>query len=280
MRRKFLLFIGMLFILTGCAPKMKKPLLICPGKNSAAEALAALKSQSQNMVSLYARGKCRLQYYDKGKKRKENLDIKLLVKSPTEIYFQGNVSLVNKAVVLGSNEQEFWLALSPKEISTYWSGRWSDLDSSEDLLINPKTLLEALGIAEIDMQADWSLSNKGPFDILTKRQQGVVVQKIFIYCCDNTIRKIEYFELNGRILASVELDEYKNVSENFSVPSRIKVTTFGRSKTDSISINLDLRSIQQKEFTEKQKDFFEPGSMEGFKHIFRLVDGSWVEQLQ
>jgi hypothetical protein len=278
--RVFVTIVTTLLALTGCGPT-KKPLLICPGKNSSAEALTTLKSQSKNMVSLYAKGKCRLQYYDdKEKKRKENLDVKLLVKSPAEIYFQGDLSIVPKAVILGSNETEFWLALRPKEISTYWSGRWSELESSKDLLINPKTLLEALGIAEIDTRADWSLSNEGPFDILTKHKGGIDIQKTYIYCCDYTIRKIEYFDLDGRALANAELDKYKNISENFSVPSRIKITTFGRSKTDSISITLDLGSIQHQQFTEKQASFFKPYPMEGFKHIYRLVDGQWVEQLQ
>ena len=278
--RVFVSFLTILLALTSCGPK-QKPLLICPGKNSVAEALIALKSQSENMVSLYARGKCRVQYYDeKGKRRRDNLDVKLLVKSPAEIYFQGDLPIVPKAVILGSNKNEFWLELRPKEISTYQWGQWSELESSEDLLINPKNLLEALGIAEIDTQADWSLSNEGPFDILTKRRGGAEIQKIYIYCCDYTIRKIEHFDLEGRILANAELDKYENISENFSVPSRIKITTFGPSKKDSFSISLDLRSIQHRQFTEKQADFFKPDSTKGFKHIFRLVDGQWVEQLQ
>ena len=233
------------------------------------------------MVSLYGKGKCRVQYYDeKGKKRKENLDVRILVKSPVEIYLRGDVSLVSKAVILGSNEQEFWLAFSPKEISRYWSGRWSELDSVENLLINPKTILEALGIAEIDIQADWSLSNEGPFDILSKREQGLVTQKIFIYCCEYSIRKIEYFDLDGRIIASADLDEYTNITENFFVPSRIKVTTFGRSKEDSFNIDLNLGSIKYREMTESQDQLFEPAPTKGFKHIFRLVNGDLVEQIQ
>ena len=281
MRQKFLPFIGTLFVLVGCAPKMQKPLQICPGKNSTTEALTALQSQSQNMVSLYARGKCRLQYYDeKKKKRKENLDIRILVKSPVEIYLRGDLSLLSKAVILGSNKSEFWLAARPKEISTYWWGYWSDLDSSQNLLINPKTILEALGISEIDMQADWSLSNEGPFDILTKREQGVVIQKVFIYCCEYSIRIIEYFDLDGQIIACAELDEYKNITENFFVPSRIKVTTFGQSKEDSISIDLNLRSITPREMTEKQNQLFNPIPTEGFKHIFRLIDDRLIKQPQ
>ena len=122
--RYFITCITTLLILTGCGPGMKKPLLICPGKNSVADALAALQSQSKNMVSLYARGKARMEYYDeKGKKKKENLDVKILVKSSDEIYLQGDMSVVPKAIIIGSNEREFWLAIKPKEISDYWWGR-------------------------------------------------------------------------------------------------------------------------------------------------------------
>lgn len=280
MPRKIFLLIAALLVLTGCAPKIQKPLLICPGKNSAPEALVALRLRSLNMVSLYARGKCRLQYYDNAKKRKEDLTVRILVKSPAEIYLRGDMSLLSKAIILGSNKSEFWLAVKPKEISTYWWGQWSELDSSESLLINPKTLLEALGIAEIDMQADWSLSNEGPFDTLTKRDKGVVIKKIYIYCCDYSIRKIEYFDTDGQITARAELEEYKQISEALFVSSRIKVTTVGRRKEDSISITIDLGSIKPQKITEKQSDFFNPVPIQGFKHVLRLENGRWVEQTQ
>lgn len=275
----FVTCVTVLLALTGCGTGIKKPLLICPGKNSVTEALTTLQSQSENMVSLYARGKSRLQYYDeKGKKRKENLDVvKILVKSFDEIYLQGDISIVPKAIILGSNKREFWLAIKPKEISRYWWGQWSELDPSQNLLINPKTLLEALGIAEIDMQADWSLSNEGPFDILTKRKAGVIIKKVYIYCCDYTIRKIEYFDLNGQAVAHTELDEYKKVTENFLVPSHIKVTTFGERKEDSIIITFNLKSIQHREITGSQNKFFEKPQSQGYKNLYRLENGSWIE---
>lgn len=281
MLRKFLLFIIILLILTGCTAKIKKPLPICPGKESVAEALVALQLQSLNMTPIYAKGKSRLQYYEKGKKRKENLTIRFLLKSSDEIYLRGDMSIVPKAVILGTNEREFWLAVKPREISTYWSGAWSELNSSESLLINPKTLLEALGITKIVMDADWSLSNEGPFDILTQRDNGVLVKKIYIFCCDYSTRKIEHFNTDGKILARVEMEEYENVTEEFSVPGRIEVTTYaGEKKEDSFSIKFDFNSIKQKEFTEKQDKFFEPVSEKGFKHVLKLVNGKWIEQTQ
>jgi len=276
--RYFITCVTILLALTGCESGTKKPLLICPGKNSVAEALVALQMQSENMVSLYAKGKSRLQYYDeKEKEHKENLDVWITVKSFDEIYLRGDMSILKKAIILGSNEREFWLMIKPKEISAYWWGQWPDLDPSRNLLINPKTLLEALGIAKVDLQAEWSLSNKGPFDILTKRVDGVIIKKIYVYCCDYTIRKIEYFDSDGQVLARMELDEYKEVTENFFVPSLIEIETFGTDrKEDSLSIAFDLNSIEHREITAKQKKLFVRPAPRGYKNLHRLENGNWI----
>jgi hypothetical protein len=270
--------ISALLTLFGCEPGAKKPLLVCPGKNSSAEALSALQMQSENMVSLYTRGKSRLQYYDeKGKKHKENLDVTILVKSSDKIYFQGDMSVVKKAIIVGANEREFWLAIKPKEISSYWWGQWPDLDPSQDILINPKTLLEALGIAKVDLQAEWSLSNEGPFDILTMRKESVIIKKIYIYCCDYTIRKIEYFDSDERVLARMELDEYKEVTEKFFVPSLIEVTTYGSDKNeDSFAISFNLNSIEHREITASQNEYFIRFPPKGYKNLHRLENGNWI----
>lgn len=279
MSAKFVLSIAAaILILAGCAPEIRRPTEVCPGRESAAESLAALQSGSQNIVPLWAKGQCFLQYSADKKKHKENLTVRVLVKPPIELYFQGDASLVPKAVVLGSNEQEFWLSIRPKEISTYWWGKWSQQDSPEGLIINPKTLLEALGVAEVDNDEDWSLSNEGVFDILTRRERGVIIKKIYIYSCDYRIRKIEYFDSNGRAVAYTELDKYKEISEGFFVPALIKVVTHDRNNAeDSFSITLNLKSV--KPATEKQKNYpFNRLRPKGLKHQYRVVNGRWIEE--
>ena len=143
MRRKFLLFIGTLFIFTGCAPKVQKPLPICPGKNSVDEALAALQLQSENMVPLFSRkGKFNIEYYEKDEMHKQHFSIQiLLIKPPAEIFMQAGTGIIHKALVLGSNEQEFWLQAKPDQIDSYWWGLWSEQNSDTGLMINPGTLL-------------------------------------------------------------------------------------------------------------------------------------------
>lgn len=270
-----------ILLLAGCTSEMQKPMPICPGKASVAEALAALQSQSQNVAPLRAKGQCLLQYYADKKKHKENLTVQVRVNPPFEIYLQGDKALVPKAIILGANELEFWLSIRPK-VSTHWWGLWSEQDNSEAFLINPKTLLEALGIGEVDAEQDWSLSNEGPFDILTKREQGKIVKKIYIYSCEYRVRRIEFFDSNGQVAARAELDKYTEVSEGFLVPALIKVTTYApHDAEDSLGITLNLRSIKPAEITEALRShLFGHPQPQGFKQVYKVVNGKWIEQAQ
>jgi len=280
---KFIPFIVVaILIFAGCAPEIQEPIELVPGKESVAEALSVLKARSQNAVPLRARGRCLLQYYDAGRKKrkKESFTVLVLVKPPVEIYLQGDATLVPKAIVLGSNEREFWLLIRPKEISTYWWGQWSEQDSSEGLLINPKTLFEALGVAEIKAEENWSLSNEGAFDVLTRRERGVVIKKIYIYRRDYLAKKILYFDSSGQAVAYTELWDYKEVSEGFFAPTSIKIITYGQNNSeDSLSINFDLKSIKPVKFNERQqKNYFNPPPQGGFKHILINEGGKWIER--
>ncbi len=273
------LCLACLISITGCTGPLQKPLQVCPGSKSAEQALQKLRLHSENMLSFKATGRCRLSYYDNGKKRTENLQqVTILVRSPLEIYLQANISVVPKAVVAGANKDEFWLALRPNEISSFWSGQWSQLDSTQSLLLNPRTLLEAIGIVDIDLQADWSLANHGPYDILTKKENGITTKKIYIYCCDGSVRKIEFFDATGQISTVAELNEYKAVSENFSIPGRLEITRPAKSKEDSVSISFKLDSVKAQKMTEKQDTFFKPVSTRGFKNIYKLDNGQWTKE--
>ena len=273
-----------ILIFCSCAPKIQEPIEVRPRKESAVEVLSVLKARSQKAVPLRVKGRCVLQYYDAEKKKhkKESLTFLILMKPPLEIYFQGDATLVHKAIVLGSNEREYWLLMRPKEISTYWLGQWSEQDSYKGLKINPKNLFESLGIMETGAEENWSLSSEGAFDVLTRRDRGVVIKKMHIYSGDYLISKIEYFDSDGLPLARAELKNYKEVSEGFFVPVSIKIIAYGQNKVeDSLSITLNLKSIKPEEITEEKRDvFFNPPSRRGFKHIKINEGGKWIEQRQ
>jgi len=245
--------------------------------------LSVLRSRSENATPLKANGQCRLQYHieDDNKPKKENFPVKLWVNPPAEIYLQGDIAFDAKGIVLGSNEDEFWLSMKPKEISSYWWGKWSQKSSLGKLTINPKLLLEALGIATVGSEENWSLSNEGPFDVLTKRNEQTGIQKIYISNCDYLIRKIEYFD-EGQVVVVTELDKYKEVSKDFFAPSVIKIVNqTGDGDKDSDSITLNLKSIKPANFSERQrKVLFARPQPRGFEHIYKIVDGNMIEQPQ
>ncbi len=272
-----LIFVAMLF-LAGCPANMKEPLRVCPGKSSVTEALLMLESKSGNIIPLTARGQCRFKYYveDKEKPQSENFAVKLWIGVPQKIYFQADKALVPKAIVLGSNEREFWLAIKPKEISAYWWGRWSEQDSMSGHIINPKILLEAIGATTIDYDQDWSLSNKGPYDILTRRDEGIISKKVYVYSCDYRIRKIEYYDPNEQVLARLEMSWYEQVTEECSIPSSILITTFPEKKNeDTISISLSLKSLKPKEMPDA---LYYRRAPRGFKDVYRVMNGKWIKQ--
>ncbi len=278
--RLFAGFTTAILILGGCATQMEKKVRICPGKESVAESLSSLKVQSENAVPLRANGQCFLQYYaEDGKPKKENFPVKLWVNPPVEIYVQGDIAFDPKGVILGSNEDEFWLAARLKEVSGYWWGRWSEEGRPEKLMISPRLVLEALGAAAVGDEEGWSLSKEGAFDVLTKRESGIEVKKIYINTCDYLVRRIEYFGGDdGRAIIVMELDKYEKISENFFVPGAVRIVNrAGGNKGDSVQITLG--SIKPMELTDKQRGrLFVRPEAQGLKHIYKIVDGNVVEQ--
>lgn len=281
--RLFFCFAVGILIFTGCVIEPPKPPEMMPGKESVTEALAVLKSRSQNAVSLLARGRCVFEYYDPEhkKRKKEKLEVTVLMKPPVELYLQGDATLVPKAIILGSNEREFWLLMRPNEISTYWWGTWSEQNSSQGLIINPRTLFEALGFLETGAEGNWSLSNKATYDVLIQRNKGVVVKKMRINRRDYLISTIEYYDSKSRALALAELKDYKEVSDGFFVPASIKIIAYDQDNiAEPLGITLNLKSIKPKEFTERQQKVFERPPPGNLRHILKNEGGKWIEQSQ
>jgi hypothetical protein len=271
-----------ILLFTGCAPKVQRPMRVCPSAGSAAAAISVQKWRFEGAVAFRANGKCLLIYYDeKDKLRKENFPIKLWSEPPGRFYLQGDVAFDPKGIVLGSNQREFWLSMKPKEISSYIWGQWSQKSCFKELAINPTLLSEALGIMELDTEEDWSFSNDGAFDILTEHQAGGIVKKVYIYGCDHLVRRIEYFDAEGKVVVVTVLDKYKPASKDFWVPSVINIL---RHKQDdrSDSMIIKLGSIKPVQLTEKQRSrlFYRP-EPDGFKHIYRLDENcNVIEQPQ
>ena len=113
-------------------------------------------------------GQCLLTYHspEDGKQKRNNLFLKLWFNPPREIYVQVTIAADPKAIIVGSNDERFWLSLRPKEMSSYYEGRWSEVRGFDGLMISPMILLEAFGIVATEPDVSggpvWLLKNKGP----------------------------------------------------------------------------------------------------------------------
>jgi len=279
MSGKYVIYIvAMVLALTGCAPGPGKPLRICPGAGSTDEAISSLKKYAAKAVAFKATGRCCLKYYADEKEHKENFPVKIWLNPPAEFYLQADAAFDPKAITAGSNDKEFWLAIRPKQISSYWWGNWSDA-ASESLMISPAIILEALGSCDTAAGKNWLLSKQKGFDILIKQdEQQKTIKKIHIYNCDGLVRKIEYLADNKENSIILKTEDYKEILEGFYVPSVINICKFeaGRSKE---KLQISLRSVKHTKLSEIQRSrMFARPKQHRFQHIYKIVGDRWIEQ--
>jgi hypothetical protein len=260
----------------GCGPQFKKPLKICPGKANAEEAIGVLGGQIKNIVPLTASGDCTIVYQVDGKLHSpESLRLQLRIEPPLDVYLQGG-SIIGKTVELGANDREFWMQLWPKEVSTYLWGVWADEGVRQcinEFWLGPETWLETFGIVKVATAADaagvWELSHKGSFDILSRKTMGgVLTKKVYVYCCDYHVRKIEYFDSQGRAATVIELDDYVPVVKggDWKVPRKIHIKN-----SENETLDVELKNVAKGQFNDKQRQlWFQRPNATGFEHVGRM----------
>ncbi len=277
----FITLLLMVVSFAGCAPPPVKPKKICPGKQSAAEALQTLSSQAEQIKSFKANGQCFARFYDDdGKRKKEEFTIKLWLNPESEIRLFGDIAFNARGLDIGSNEDEFWVGAKPKEIgsSFYW-GSWNEQKEKTLLMLGPKLLLEALGIVDYSEQQDWSFSNEKGFDVITKQDGEKAVKKVYISTCDYRTAKIEYFDDENKTAAALELAKYKVFFDDVVIPKEIKITIAGTEGKDD-NFRIVVKKLQPFEFTEDKRTVFfsRPEQPKGFKNIYKIVNGELIEQ--
>ncbi|MBM4026310.1 MAG: outer membrane lipoprotein-sorting protein [Planctomycetes bacterium] len=272
-------------LLAGCAAQ-QPALRVCPGKATAAEALQTLAARAQSAIPVRASGRAAITYHvpDRRKPEQHAMGMQLRLNPPSEVYLQGGIAVDERAVVMGSNQEQFWLALRPREISSYYLGEWQEVRDFEGLMMSPMVVLEAVGIVvepeTMEDAASWTLRQEGAYDVLTRRdERGRPVKRLHIYACDYTIRKIEYFDPRGRVAAVAQLGGYQAVAEGFQTPTRIDiVSTRPDQRTDSIRI--EIGTVRPTPFTDKQREglFQPPRDLNRYERIYHLKEGQWVLQ--
>ncbi len=264
-------------IVSGCGGQRRILKRDCRGRSNAAEAMEGIRAQLQNDLFIKANGKCVVEFHIEGKEQKESFPVKLWLGPPSQMRMQGDIAFDPKGLIVGANEQEFWISskLIEKGGSYYW-GSWSRAGEFEKLRISPRLVIEAFGIVDVGDGDSWSLSTEGDLDVLTKRSGDGIVKKVYIDRCNYLIAKIEYISA-GEIMAVTEMSRYRKLTEDFSLPSTVKITTYPDSIGDVLKIRLD--SMKSKSFSEVQRQRLfgrpEPGR---FENVYEIIDGEIIKQ--
>ena len=269
----------LLLFLGGCRSLISEPLRICPGKSDAAEAIAALKARVENITAIKANGMCKLKFNNNaGKEFKEAFPIRLWAEQPGRICLHVDMFFNPAAIIVGSNGDEFWL--SSRVMKSYAWGQFNT-DGSITLVkdvpsvlmsLSPKFLFEAMGLMEIDNASSWTLRNWGAFDVLEKyTADGKITKKIYVNCCDYTIRTIEYMDRTGKVTAFIELDDYKTIADQISVPHKIAVIQTGVDG-NLTSATIELNKVATAELSERQRQaFFTRPKPDGFENVRKIT---------
>lgn len=267
-------------LLAGCAAQTPQPMRYCEGKKTAAEAIETLNSRRDKALPIRATGQCLLRYHLEGKQHKENFPVKLWINPPDEIYIQGDVAFDATGLVLGSNADEFWFWLKPKEISAYWWGRWSQSGTWNSLVLSPTALLDAFGNVNL-RDGRWSLTRMGNLDVLVLyNEQGTVFKLVHIEPCDYVVSKIEHLDSTGKLVGRAEFADYEQIDDGFSVPTSINIIAFS-SDGNNDSVRISLNSVKPTEVSQQQRQrLFVRPQPRGFEHVYQIIDGSAVEQKQ
>jgi hypothetical protein len=266
-----IVLLGAVTLLIGCAPPVVKvdDTSLCPGKSYIAEAVDAVTQIQANLKPLKASGKAVISWVDeKQKKRSETCDVRIRFYGPNKLFFYGS-TILGEAILLGTNEDQFWLRFKPKEISSFYSGKRELADRcGSNSWMNPANILDALGVINVD--ETWELTSEAGRDVLTKSDGSRLLKKVYINPCDYRFQRIEYFDTAGQVVLTTTLGDY-NDADGLRYPRRITIQSSG---PDALGIDITLRSIRPYLPTEKElngKGFRLP-SDSGIDHVYELGD--------
>jgi len=194
---------------------------------------------------------------------------------PGSLYFQGNL-IIPKGIVLGTNHDEFWLAIKLKEVDSYWSGPNAKCIVSE-LPVSPASIMEALGYVWLDSpnRGGYTIQYKSPYDIITVLEDDKrPAKRIWLWSCDSSPRRIEYLDTGGQAVLTAELTHYAAVQGDFAVPTRIELTARGKDeKGEKLLVELNKDTLEVFTPTPQQvKALFERPEPTGIGHVLMLTE--------
>ena len=251
-----------LVIIAGCTPGQRVEEPICAGKAAAAEAIAALRQKQPTSLSFRATVDCVMEFADAPR---ETFDGQLRFVAPDRLYLGGDKF---GPIRIGTNEDEFWVYIKPGADTAWWGKRKDVWPCAEKLGLNLFHLAEVLG--QIDLNQDWTLMQQPGFDILVAPDIGGI-RKVYINCCTYRVERIEYCDVLGKLIASADMSDYRDVPQVGAIPRMIELRHFRSAKADSI-LRLKLSGISFFSPTPAQQRLFERPEPKGYKSVYQWTE--------
>lgn len=259
----------------GCGkPQQIEPSPLCAGKPTIEQAAFALAAQRDQLAPFQASARCVMEWRDaEDRLHRESFDARAACVPPERVFFRADKF---GEIRFGANESEFWLRIKP-ELDTYWYGtRQQAQRCAHVLMINPANLAEALGVVHVD--TNWELFHRDGYDLLTQRRNGRPVKRVYVNCCDYRVRRIEYYDPQGQVVAATELSDYTPIDPALVVPTHIRLMTIYQGLEES-SARIELRNIRRFDPTPAQLEnlFSRPGR-DGYGTVLRLDENCTFSQ--
>ncbi len=261
--------------LGGCSGHFRRDQVPVTGEATLEGAVSQLQAQAEAFKPTQINLMCKLSYWDEeGKWRNlTGFNMKLWVEPPYNLYLVGNAMPGPEGkIFMGANQQEFWLSIRP-EINTYWHGRWDDMPDVTNLELNPKVVLESLGLVEFAPHETWQLDNQRGVDVLTCTDvtSAQVTKRLFVDTRKYQLKKILYYDTLGQVAVVVDLERYRVLDGKNSVPTGIRVGRYVQGELEG-RVTFTLRESRLIKVTEKTRvRAFEPATPRGYDQIIPVT---------
>ena len=234
-----------------------------------------MQTQADEFEPTQINGTCKLSYRDdEGKwRRLPSFTMKFWLEPPYNLYWVGNAAPGPEGkIFLGANQEAFWLSIKP-EINTYWYGRWDDVPDVTELELNPRVVLESLGMIQFAPHETWQLEHQKGLDVLTCREtvSARLVKRLYVKTKTYQLAKLQYYDELGGLAVAVEMERYKVLDGENSVPTGIRVSRYAGGELEG-RVTFTLRQGVLRQFTEKTRvRMFQPITPTGYDRVIQVT---------
>jgi len=270
--------------LSGCGFVGRSRLAV-PGRATFEEAASALREQAAGFEPTQINGTCKLEYRDEDGKwrRLSPFDMKLWLEPPYNLYAEIFAAFGPEGkIFFGANQESFWLSIKP-EINTYWFGRWNDMQDVTELELDPRVVLESLGMIQFAPHETWQLENQRGQDVLicSDTASGREIKRLFVNTKKYQLSRILYYDELGEVSVAVEMERYKVVDGKNGIPTGIRVTRYVDNKREG-RVTFALKQGRLRKFTDmhRRRMFqpIEPTHYNNYDQVYVAPFGSVREQ--